>query len=25
VFVKVSVINTHSPFFILFLNENMVC
>ena len=25
VFVKISVINTHSPFFILFLNENMVC
>ena len=22
VFVKISVINTHSPFFILFLNEN---
>jgi hypothetical protein len=25
VFVKISVINTHSPFFILFLNENRVC
>ena len=25
VFVKISVINTHSPFFILFLNKNMVC
>ena len=25
VFVKISIINTHSPFFILFLNENMVC
>ena len=24
-FVKISVINTHSPFFILFLNENRVC
>ena len=25
VFVKISVINTHSLFFILFLNENRVC
>ena len=25
VFVKINVINTHSPFFILFLNENRVC
>ena len=25
VFVKISVINAHSPFFILFLNENRVC
>ena len=25
VFAKISVINTHSPFFILFLNENRVC
>ena len=25
VFVKISVINTHSPFFILFLNKNRVC
>ena len=25
VFVKISVINTHSPFFILFSNENRVC
>ena len=25
VFVKISVINTHSPFFIFFLNENRVC
>ena len=25
VFVKISVINAYSPFFILFLNENTVC
>ena len=25
VFVKISVINAHSPFFILFLNKNRVC
>ena len=25
VFVKISVINAHSPFFILFSNENRVC
>ena len=25
VFVKISVINAYSPFFILFLNENRVC
>ena len=25
VFVKISVINAHYPFFILFLNENRVC
>ena len=25
VFVKISIINTHSPFFILFVNENRVC
>ena len=25
VFVKISIINTHSLFFILFLNENRVC
>ena len=25
VFVKISIINTYSPFFILFLNENRVC
>ena len=25
VFVKISIINTHSPFFILFSNENRVC
>ena len=25
VFVKMSVINAHSPFFILFSNENRVC
>ena len=25
VFVKISVINAHSPFFILFLNRNRVC
>ena len=25
VFVKISVINAHSPFFILFSNENWVC
>ena len=25
VFVKIGVINAHSPFFILFLNENRVC
>ena len=25
VFVEISVINAHSPFFILFLNENRVC
>ena len=25
VFVKISIINTHSPFFIVFLNENRVC
>ena len=25
VFVKISIINTHSSFFILFLNENRVC
>ena len=24
VFVKISIINTHSPFFILFLNENRI-
>ena len=25
VFVEISIINTHSPFFILFSNENRVC
>ena len=25
VFIEISVINAHSPFFILFLNENRVC
>ena len=25
VFVEISVINAHSPFFILFLNKNIVC
>ena len=25
VFIKISVISTHSPFFIVFLNENRVC
>ena len=25
VFVKISIINAHSPFFILFSNENRVC